>query len=64
MSVLEHSTNEELASAIAPLFQSMAWLWLLVVPGSSPIEINLLVPPSPGATVLMCHLHDDCTVYY
>ena len=50
-SILEHSTSDEIGVAVAPLFQSMAWLWLLVAPCSSPIEVNLLVPPSPGATV-------------
>ena len=50
-SILEHTTSDEIGVAIAPLFQSMAWVWLLVVPISSPIEVNLLVPPSPGAAV-------------
>ena len=50
-SILERSTSDEIGVAVAPLFQSMAWLWLLVAPCSSPIELNLLVPPSPGATV-------------
>ena len=49
--ILQRSSGEEIASAIAPLFQSMAWLWLLVVPSHAPIETNLLVPPSPEATV-------------
>ena len=50
-SILQHSPAEQVALAISPLFQSMAWLWLLVAPSHSPIEANLLVPPSPGSTV-------------
>lgn len=53
-SILERSGSDDLGVAVAPLFQSMAWMWLLVAPYSSPIELNLLVPPSPGATVCTC----------
>ena len=50
--ILVRTSTEEVASAVAPLFHSMAWLWLLVAPSSTPIEVNLLVPPSPHAVVM------------
>ena len=55
--ILERSSRDTLAVAVAPLFGSVAWLWLLVVPSSAPIEVNLLVPPSPGATVMAQSAH-------
>ena len=52
--VLEACSAEELECSVTPQIV-LAWLALLVVPSSVPVELSLLVPATPKAQVLAQH---------